>query len=81
MEAFMQTKKKITITIDEELAEDVDRATKRLKMARSHLAQEALSLWITKQTEVLMAKGYREMAKEDREFIELTIEAQKEVQR
>jgi metal-responsive CopG/Arc/MetJ family transcriptional regulator len=77
----MQTKKKITITIDEETCSAVDRATRELKMPRSRLAQEALSLWLKKQTENLMAQGYREMAEEDRRFSEMTLEAQREIQR
>lgn len=77
----MQTKKKITITIDEEIYEAIDRATREFKMHRSQLAQEALSLWLKKQTEDLMGHGYREMAEEDRQFSEMVLEAQKEVQR
>ena len=77
----MQTKKKITITIDEELYEAINLASKRFNMARSHLAQEALTLWLKKQTGDLMAQGYREMAAEDREFSEMALEAQRDVQR
>lgn len=77
----MQTKKKITITIDEKLFEAVEQVSKRFNMGRSHLAQESLSLWLEKKTESLMAEGYREMAEEDRKFSELTLEAQKEIQR
>jgi len=77
----MQTKKKITITIDEELCEAIDQAAKRFKMARSQLAQEALSLWLKKQTGALMRQGYREMGEEDRQFVELTFEGQREMLR
>ena len=77
----MQTKKKITITIDEGLCEAIDQAAKRFKMARSHLAQEALSLWLKKQTGALMRQGYREMAEEDKQFCELALETQREMLR
>ena len=77
----MQTKKKITITIDEGICEAIDQATKRLKMARSQLAQEALSQWLKKQTGALMRQGYREMAEEDRQLAELALEAQREMLR
>jgi metal-responsive CopG/Arc/MetJ family transcriptional regulator len=77
----MQTKKKITITIDEGLCEAIDQAAKRFKMARSQLAQEALSLWLKEQTGALMRQGYEEMAEEDRQFFELAFEAQREVLR
>jgi len=77
----MQTKRKVTITIDEGLYEAVDQATKRFNMARSRLAQEAFSLWLEKKTKVLMAEGYKEMSDEDQTFSELTLEAQKEIQK
>jgi metal-responsive CopG/Arc/MetJ family transcriptional regulator len=77
----MQTKKKITITIDEEICEAVDQAAREYRMHRSQLAQEALSLWLKKQTGDLMAQGYREMAEEDRRFSEMALEAQREAQR
>lgn len=77
----MRTKKKITITIDEETYNAVDRASQDLKIPRSQLAQEALSLWLKRQTEDLMGHGYREMAEEDRRFSEMTLEAQREIQR
>ena len=77
----MQTKKKITITIDEGLCAAIDQATKRFKMARSQVAQEALSLWLKKQTGALMRQGYREMAEEDRQLVEWAFEAQREMLR
>jgi metal-responsive CopG/Arc/MetJ family transcriptional regulator len=75
----MQTKKKITITIDEGLFEEVEKASKRFNLSRSHLTQESLSLWLKKKTESLMAKGYLEMAEEDQEFSKLTLDAQWEI--
>jgi metal-responsive CopG/Arc/MetJ family transcriptional regulator len=77
----MQTKRKITITLDEGLLEEVEKASKRFNMSRSHLAEESLSLWLKKKTESLMEKGYREMAEEDREFSKLTFDAQMEIQK
>ncbi|MBI5584085.1 MAG: hypothetical protein HY892_09695 [Deltaproteobacteria bacterium] len=41
--------------------------------------KEKITLWLKKRTEDLMAQGYREMAEEDREFSEITLEAQREV--
>ena len=55
--------------------------TREFKMHRSQLAQAALSLWLKKQTEDLMAQGYRDLAEEDRLFSEMALEVQKEVQR
>ena len=50
-------------------------------MAKSQLAQEAFRLWLKKETESLMAKGYEEMADEDRALANITLEAQKEILR
>jgi len=43
------------------------------------LTEEALKLWFKKEREDLMAKGYKEMAEEGQRFIDITLEAQKEV--
>ena len=50
-----------------------------LKLAKSQLAQEAFSLWLKKETEALMAKGYEEMAAEDKAFADVSLEAQREI--
>ncbi len=75
----MKTKKKISITIDEGLYEAIDQASRRFRVARSQVAQEAFALWLKMKTEILMAQGYQEMAREDRETAELALAAQKEV--
>ena len=38
-----------------------------------------LGCWSKKQTESLMAKGYDEMAEEDKAFADVTFEAQREI--
>ena len=75
----MRTKKKVSLTIDEDIYEAIDKASKTLKLAKSHLAQEAFSLWLKKQTESLMAKGYEEEAEEDKAFADVTFDAQREI--
>ncbi len=77
----MRTKRKVSLTIDEDLYAAIDRASKTLNMAKSQLAQEAFNLWLKKETETLMAKGYEDMAKEDKEFADITLEAQRETLR
>ena len=57
----------------------IEKAAKTFNMAKSHLAQEAFRLWLKKKTETLMAKGYEEMAEEDKEFADLTSQGQREV--
>lgn len=74
----MGTKVKLSVTIDEETLRALDKASKVHRVPKSQLAQEAFKLWLKKQTKQLMAKGYEEMAKEDKEFAELSFEAQRE---
>ena len=75
----MGTKAKLSVTIDEETLVAIDKASKAYHMPKSRLAQEAFKLWLKKQTQELMAKGYEEMAKEDKEFAKLSFEAQREI--
>ena len=75
----MRTKRKVSLTIDEEIYAAINKASKTLNLAKSQLAQEAFSLWLKKQTEALMVKGYEEMAEEDEAFADLTFEAQREI--
>ncbi len=75
----MRTKIKMSITIDEEIFQGVEQAAKEYNMAKSHLAQEAFQLWLVKKNEELMARGYEEMAREDRELADSALEAQREI--
>jgi metal-responsive CopG/Arc/MetJ family transcriptional regulator len=75
----MRTKKKVSLTIDEEIFEAVERASGVHKMAKSQIAEDALRLWLKKETEALMAKGYEEMAEEDEKMATIAFEAQREI--
>jgi hypothetical protein len=75
----MRTKRNVSLALDEDLCVDIEKAAKTFNMAKSQLAQEAFRLWLKKETEALMAKGYEEMAKEDKLFAELTFQSQKEI--
>jgi len=75
----MRTKKKLSITIDEEMLRAIDKASKAYHVPKSQLAREAFKLWLNKQTKELMAKGYEEMAEEVKEFAKLSFEAQREI--
>ncbi len=74
----MRTKRKVSLTIDEETYEAIEKASRSLRIAKSQLAQEAFNLWLKKETESLMARGYEDMAEEDKAFAELAFEAQRE---
>lgn len=75
----MRTKKKISVTIDAEIFEAIEKAAETCNIAKSRLAQEAFRLWLKKRTEEAMATGYIEMAREDEEFADTTLDAQKEI--
>ena len=75
----MRTKRKVSLTIDEETYNAIEKASRTRRIAKSQLAQEALCLWLKKETEALMAKGYEEMAEEDEKFAALSFEAQREI--
>ena len=75
----MRTKRKVSLTIDGELYAAIEKASEALNMAKSQLAQEAFSLWLKKETDALMAKGYEEMAEEDKVFADITFGAQGEI--
>jgi metal-responsive CopG/Arc/MetJ family transcriptional regulator len=75
----MRTKRKMSLTIDEEVYEAIERASEAQNMARSQIAEDALRLWLQKQTEALMAKGYEEMADEDEKMASAAFEAQREI--
>lgn len=67
-----ENQKKLSITIDNKILEQVEKTAKIQNFSKSKLTEEALKLWFKKNEEKLMAK-------EDQRFIEFTIEAQREV--
>ncbi|NQT57336.1 MAG: hypothetical protein HQ551_14020 [Desulfobacteraceae bacterium] len=75
----MRTKRKVSLTLDEALCADIEKAAKTFNMAKSQLAQKAFRLWLKNETEALMAKGYKEMAEEDKAFADLTFQSQREI--
>jgi len=75
----MRTKRKVSLTLDEELCADIEKAAKTFNIAKSQLAQKAFRLWLKNETEALMAKGYKEMAEEDKAFADLTFQSQREI--
>jgi len=75
----MRTKRKLSITVDYKLLKEIEKTSKAHRFSKSRLTEEALKLWFKKNTEELMARGYKEMAEGDREFAELALGAQREV--
>lgn len=75
----MRTKRKLSITVDYKLLEEITKTSKIHQISKSKLTEEALKLWFKKNKEELMVKGYKEMVKEDQKYAELALEAQREV--
>lgn len=75
----MRNKRKVSLTLDEDLYAEIDMAAKTFNMAKSQLAQKAFRLWLKTETEGLMAKGYEEMAEEDKAFADLSFQSEREI--
>jgi len=75
----MRTKRKVSLTLDDDLCIEIEKAAKAHNIPKSRLAQKAFRLWLEKETEAQMARGYEEMAEEDKALAEITFQAQKEV--
>jgi len=60
------SKAKITVTIEEELVQEIDRTAKALKENRSCLVEEAIRTWKKVKLEQELREGYLAMAEEDR---------------
>ncbi len=74
----MPTKCKLSLTIDRDVYAAIEEAAVAGNRKKSHIAQQALELWLRKETEAKMAKGYEEMWEGNKAFAELTFEAQRE---
>ena len=61
----MPRKIKVTVSLDENLVEELDRTSRETKKSRSRLVQEALKLWRRKELQTRLAQGYQEMADEN----------------
>lgn len=75
----MQTKRKISLTIDKEIYALIEEASLTHNIGKSQLAERAFRLWLKRETEQLMAKGYEEMAEEDLAFAQKAFETQEEI--
>ena len=75
----MKNKRKMSVTIDADVFEAIEKLAKSKQVAKSHLAEEAFKEWIRKYIEREMAKGYKDMSLEDKEFSALAFESQKEI--
>ncbi len=75
----MKAKRKMSVTIDADIFEAVEKLAKRKRIAKSHLAEEAFKEWLRKYIEGEMAKGYEDLSPEDEEFSDIAFESQREI--
>jgi len=75
----MGSKLKVTITIDEDLVNEIDTLSKKHGESRSHLIEEAIKVWREKRLEKELIDGYTAMSKEDADTAEANLEAGIEV--
>ena len=75
----MAQKVKLTVSLDSDLVESLDEASRQSKKPRSRVVQEALRLWRRKHLHDKLAEGYRSIAEEDLEEAERHLPAFKEI--
>jgi metal-responsive CopG/Arc/MetJ family transcriptional regulator len=69
------SKGKITVTIEEELIEDLDRAAKLLGKSRSSVLEKAIRTWKNTLLQRELIEGYRAMSDEDLKVAEQNLPA------
>jgi rRNA-processing protein FCF1 len=72
-------KRKISVTVDETVVREIEKASEKNRIPKSHIAQKAFELWLKQEMERKMAEGYQEMAEEDLDMAEKALAAQKEI--
>lgn len=79
VEGFMNSKLKVTVTMDAVIIREIDKISKELRESRSRIVENAVKAWRQKQQERELIGGYIFMAREDREVAEANLEASTEV--
>ncbi len=69
------SKEKITVTIEEELLEELDRAAKSQKVSRSSVLEKAIRTWKKSLLQQQLIEGYRAMSDEDLKVAEQNLHA------
>jgi len=71
----MRSKQRVTIAIDKNIVEEIDRLSKAQRKSRSHIIEGAIKLWRKRQLEKELIDGYIEMCKENAETAEARLAA------
>ena len=75
----MANKLKVTVTIDEAIVREIDRASKESGESRSRVIETAIQQWREKELKKQLIERYRAMAREDAETAEANLPACAEV--
>jgi len=62
----MRSKRKVSLTLDEDLCADIEKAAKTFNMAKSQLAQKAFRLWLKRRPRLLWQKVMKKWPKKIR---------------
>ena len=74
-------RQKITVTIEQELVKEIDRAAGILNKSRSYLVEEAIRTWRRVRLERGLREGYLAMTEEDLAMAEENLSAGYEAQK
>ncbi len=61
----MASKRKVTVSIDEELLKELEGVSRRTRTPRSRLIEQALRFWRRSRLQQQLKEGYQQMATED----------------
>ena len=75
----MGNKQRVTIALDRNILEEIDRLSKEQRESRSRIIEGAIKLWRKRQLEKELAEGYLAMSKENAERAESNLVAGEEV--
>ena len=75
----MRSKARMTITIDQDILEEISKISKEKRESRSRIIEEAIRTWRQRQMEKELIDGYLAMAKENLEMAEANLKAGMEI--
>ena len=75
----MGNKLKVTVTIEESIVREIDRASNERGESRSRVIETAIQEWRKRELDKQLIEGYLAMAKEDVEIAEANLAAGVEV--
>jgi metal-responsive CopG/Arc/MetJ family transcriptional regulator len=75
----MGNKLKVTVTIEESIVREIDRASNERGESRSRVIERAIQQWRERELDKKLIEGYLAMAKEDVETAEANLTADVEV--